>query len=206
MQTTGVLARDDVLDGDLIIGHYDAFHDQSQNFLLHLEGWLGQLRLNPRAASGHRLLQGCGLLRLHHLPPDNLRPLLQPMLRLTEALSADPQLVQLEDAHLVRVQQPLLLVGERRALARDPLQLPLGIGERRALAVLLFAQVCEDQRRPTQEPPQMLPDYGLDVALADRPQPAAARGRLATPAPRALVAPAGSASMPAQPAAAVPTD
>jgi hypothetical protein len=206
MQTAWWLAGDDVLDDNLVVAHHDALDDQPQDLLLHLERRIDQLVLNPRAEGGYHLLHRRGALHLDHLLAHHHGPLLQALLGEPHPLAPALQLVEVEDAGLVGVEEALILPCQGRALALDPLQLPLRVGGGEAILALLLPQRGEDQGRLAQEVTDVLPDQRLDVALADRPQVAAALGRLAAPSAGALVAAARGPRVSPQPSSAVATD
>gem|GEM_PF-6981217 len=170
------------------------------------EGRYHELLPDARAEGGDRLGQVDRLLGLDDLLTDHLRPLVEALSGIAQALPATAELLQFPYPDLVGIEQPLLFPPQGGPLPLEALQLALCVRETRAVAHPLAPQVFQDQSWLAEEGPHVLPDQGLDVPLADGPQRAALLHRLGAAPPRALVAPAGHAAVPAQAPPAVAAD
>lgn len=124
-------------DDDGVIGDVDPLDDEAQDLLLDREGRVGQLPAEPRTEGRDCFRQGLRPLRCGDLAGHDLLTLPELLPRLAEPLSALLQLVQLDGPDLVGVDQALLLPLERRALAPESLQFPLGVGELRPVTLVL---------------------------------------------------------------------
>jgi hypothetical protein len=128
-----------MLNDDLVVGDDDAFDHQPQDALLERKGGRGQLGLELLTKGGDRLGQRRGLLGLGQLCRQHLLPLLHLLPRLPQPLPALFEFIQFQGPHLVGIEQTLLLARQRRALAPQALDLPLGIGEFWSLPLALLA-------------------------------------------------------------------